>query len=287
MNKQDLWMRRRARPLDLARWNFLQGRAGSREVLDALAAFQNADGGFGHGLEPDFWNPNSSPMQSWRATLVLREIGCFDPGEALIRALKDYLLRTCEAGKWQALLPSNDDYPHAPWWHYRADQEFWGYNPGAALLGFLAQVGVLLEPEIHLALGCFLGQTEAQMHELPRFLDLYTDLRAVGWNGAELLAVREKLVEDLRKAVVTDPARWSEYVLRPSMVFSAENREFHAPFAQVIRQEKTWLGEHVEEDGSWEISWQWGQYPEAFAVAREWWKGGHIVTYARFLMLED
>lgn len=285
MDKQDLWMRRRARPLDLARWNFLQGRAEKREVLDALAAFQNADGGFGHGLEPDFWNPLSSPMQSWRATLVLREIGCFDPGEPLVQALRDYLLRTNQGGRWKALIPSNDDYPHAPWWHYHPEQVFWGYNPGAALLGFLARLGTLLEPEIRQAVGCFLDQTEAQMHELPRFLDLYTDLRASDWNEAELLTMQEKLSEDLRKTLVTDPARWLDYVLRPSMVFNAENREFHTHFTEAIQQEQAWLPSQAGEDGSWEISWQWGQYPESFAVAREWWKADHIVNYTRFLRL--
>ena len=285
MVKQDLWMRRRARPIDLARWSYFQGRAGKREVMDALAAFQNPDGGFGHGLEPDFWNPHSSPIQSWRATLVLREIDCYDPGEPVVRALTDYLLRTNESGKWKALIPGNDEYPHAPWWHYRKEEEFWGYNPGAALLGFLARTGTLLEEEIRQALACFLNQTDVEMHELPRFLDLYTDLRALGWDGAELPAVKEKLTQDLNKLVVTDPARWSEYVLRPSMVFTAENREFHEPFAAAIRQEQVWLLEHGEEDGSWEIAWQWGQYPEAFALAREWWKGDHIVMYARFLRL--
>ena len=283
MDKQDAWVQRRARPLDLARWNYLQGRAGSREVIDALAAFQNTDGGFGHGLEPDFWNPQSSAIQSWRATLVLREIGCFDPGEPLVLALRDYMLRTNKGGKWKALIPSNDEYPNVPWWHYRAEEAFWGYNPGAALLGFLARTGTLLEPEIRQALACFLNQTEVEMHELPRFLDLYTDMRAVGWDGAELPAVKEKLTQDLNKAIVTDPARWSEYLLRPSMVFTPETCEFHAPFAEAIRREQSWLLEHAEEDGSWDISWQWGQYPEAFAVAREWWKGDHIVTYARFM----
>ena len=67
------------------------------------------------------------------------------------------------------------------------------------------------------------------------------------------------------------------------MVFTPETCEFHAPFAEAIRREQSWLLEHAEEDGSWEITWQWGQYPEAFPVVREWWKGDHIVSYARFM----
>lgn len=42
-----------ARPLDLARWQY-HFENGSREaVLQALQVYQNEDGGYGHGLEPD------------------------------------------------------------------------------------------------------------------------------------------------------------------------------------------------------------------------------------------
>lgn len=53
---------RNARPVDLARWQY-HFEGGSREaVLTALACYQNPDGGFGHALEADAWNPNSTPL---------------------------------------------------------------------------------------------------------------------------------------------------------------------------------------------------------------------------------
>lgn len=56
-----------ARPLELARWQ-VHFENGSREaVLQALQVYQNEDGGFGHGLEPDNWNPNSTPIATWAA----------------------------------------------------------------------------------------------------------------------------------------------------------------------------------------------------------------------------
>lgn len=62
-----------ARPLDFARWKY-HFEGGSREaVLDILSAYQNSDGGFGHALEPDFWNPDSTPTATWMATNILRE----------------------------------------------------------------------------------------------------------------------------------------------------------------------------------------------------------------------
>ncbi len=205
---------------------------------------------------------------------------------SLSRAPEDYLLVTNAGGKWKALIPSNDEYPHAPWWHYRAEEEFWGYNPQRGFVGLsqALQVGALLElGKFTCRLRRFLSRRNHRCTKLPAFLDLYTDLSAVGWNGAELRAVKEKLSNDLQKTVVTDPALWFEYVLRPSMVFSTENQEFHEPFALAIKQEQQWLIETMEEDGSWPISWEWGQYPEAFPIAREWWKGDHIINYAEFL----
>ena len=68
------WIKRCARPLEVARWEYLF-EGGSRErVLEILGAYQNEDGGFGHGLKPDFWLPSSSPMATWAAVRILSEV---------------------------------------------------------------------------------------------------------------------------------------------------------------------------------------------------------------------
>lgn len=67
-----------ARPLDLARWKCLFENGGKEEVLKFLSAYQNEDGGFGHALEPDCWNPHSSPVQTWTATQIIKEINLED-----------------------------------------------------------------------------------------------------------------------------------------------------------------------------------------------------------------
>lgn len=64
---------RNARPVDLARWRYHFEGGAREEVLTALAAFQNEDGGFGHGLEADSLNPNSCPIQTWNACEILRK----------------------------------------------------------------------------------------------------------------------------------------------------------------------------------------------------------------------
>ena len=51
------FVNRNARPLDFARWKFLFENGSMEQVLSALETYQNEDGGFGNGLEPDCWNP--------------------------------------------------------------------------------------------------------------------------------------------------------------------------------------------------------------------------------------
>ena len=63
-----------ARPLDFARWRFHFENGSVDDVIQILEAYQNEDGGFGNALEPDCWNPNSTPIATWFADEVLREI---------------------------------------------------------------------------------------------------------------------------------------------------------------------------------------------------------------------
>ncbi|MFQ7672712.1 MAG: hypothetical protein ACLRLY_09730 [Clostridium sp.] len=81
-----------ARPLELAKWQY-HFENGSREaVLETLACYQNTDGGFGYGLEPDYWNPHSSPSQTYEATEIIWEIGMEreDADHPVIQGILEY-----------------------------------------------------------------------------------------------------------------------------------------------------------------------------------------------------
>lgn len=121
--KAHTFIYRNARPLDLARWRY-HFEGGSKEaVLTALAAYQNEDGGFGHALEPDVWNPNSSPIQTWTATEILREIDFTDNTHPIIQGILSHLAsgKDFDGKFWYNTVRSNNNYPHAPWWHTEKD----------------------------------------------------------------------------------------------------------------------------------------------------------------------
>ena len=64
-----------ARELDRARYGFHFEEGPASDVIAALAGYQNADGGFGNALEPDFRLPDSSPMATSHGFHVLLGVG--------------------------------------------------------------------------------------------------------------------------------------------------------------------------------------------------------------------
>lgn len=72
------FMYRNARPLDLARFQYHFENGSKEAVVNVLSYYQNEDGGCGHAIEADCWNPNSIPLHSGGACEILREIDFTD-----------------------------------------------------------------------------------------------------------------------------------------------------------------------------------------------------------------
>ena len=64
---------RNARPIEIALWKYHFENGSREDILTALSMHQNTDGGFGHALEADSFNPNSAPIQTLNACEILRE----------------------------------------------------------------------------------------------------------------------------------------------------------------------------------------------------------------------
>jgi hypothetical protein len=64
-----------ARLLDRKRFAFRFEAGAAKDVLAALVPYQNADGGFGHALEPDLRCAASQPVSTEHALEILDELG--------------------------------------------------------------------------------------------------------------------------------------------------------------------------------------------------------------------
>jgi hypothetical protein len=84
-------------------------------VRDAVAAYRNEDGGFGHGLEPDLRAGASQPAAVEMALRIMDLADAWD--ERLAAGAVDWLVSVApEAGGAGFVLPSALQGPHGPWW---------------------------------------------------------------------------------------------------------------------------------------------------------------------------
>ena len=104
-----------ARVLERRRFERLFRGGGAGPVRDAVAAYRNPDGGFGHALEPDGRCPGSQPLAIDFALRVLLEAGAWDT--ALADGACRWLAAHAPAGGGAVFVDrSIDGWPHAPWW---------------------------------------------------------------------------------------------------------------------------------------------------------------------------
>ena len=284
---------RSARPLDFARWQYLFENGSAEAVLDRLAAYQNADGGFGHALEADCWNPCSTPMQTWAATRIVAELAGADPRHPLIAGLLAYLASGdgFDGHRWQGLnaAPSNDRYPHAPWWACTGAPES-GYNPTASLIGFMLRYAGADSPAGRLAArllpeACAAFESRFpldSMHEAACYAELYEALQAAGLPQAP--ALEALLRRQIACSITADTSRWqSEYVCRPSLFVRSRQSGLYAGCEAICRFECDFLAKTQNDDGTWNVTWQWDAYPEAWAVSKNWWKTDLILRNLAFV----
>lgn len=285
------YVKTRGRELDRDLFAYHFEGGGKVGVIRALMAYQNPDGGFGHGLEPDLRTPASSAIATQQAFNYLREI---DAGidQELVRRGIGYLLNTfdTERGVWPIVPPEVEDEPHAPWWSYEDSADnFGGFlaNPRAALVGhlnhypslvpadFLVQVtGDVLD---HLGK---MPDDKMDMHDLSCYLTLAESVPS---------PIRDRVVAKLSRvtadSVENDPDKWSEYNLKPLAVAPTPDGLLH-PVLDRQALDANLDGEIEQQlpDGSWPLSWSWEFVDEAaWTQAEQDWKGHHVVQKLKTL----
>lgn len=107
-------------------------------VIDALAAYQNPDGGFGRAFEPDIAAPHSQAFATRLAMHVLLAIGA-TPDEPIVRRLSGWLdAAQADDGDWHFPNGLADD-DLAPWF---AGWTFPSLNPALCLGGAADRLGL-------------------------------------------------------------------------------------------------------------------------------------------------
>lgn len=133
------FVRRDARLVERRLFATLFEGADPAGVVDALRGYQNADGGFGHGLEPDKRCPDSLALDVETAFDILLAAGARD--DEMVGRACDWLQSNSTAeGVVSLASPVIEPYPkavHMSEWTYEP-----GLNPTAGLVGRLYDLGV-------------------------------------------------------------------------------------------------------------------------------------------------
>ena len=272
----EAFVREKGRPLDAALLDLALDRGSADAVLAALVGYQNADGGFGHGLEPDQASPASSAIATSIGLRILTRLETPARRPTVIAAI-DWLGGALdrEAGVWPIVGQNVELGPHAPWWSWSeslaADWNGFRFNPTAEILAHLYRFRDLAPPEMLACVEAGLRRTLGETPLIENAYDLKCAIRLVESDGLppELARPLEGLVR--RSIAAHDPAdeHASPFDAAPTPA---------SPFADLvdgrIEAALTALIAAQAEDGGWTPFWDWSFVDaKAWAKAKADWRG--------------
>jgi len=265
------------RGLDIALLRQWPAKEGAGEaVLAALAPFQNPDGGFGHGLEPDIQSPASSALAT---SIGLRFLA---RGEAqgdhpMVTAAIGWLDANLdrERGVWPIIGPDVDLAPHAPWWTWSEDlAASWNgfrFNPTAEILAWLYRYRAAVPGALLAAVEAGLRRTLVETALIEGAYDLKCALRLIEADGLPpdladpLAALVSRSIADHDPA--DEHASPFDFAPTPASPFAgAVTDRTAAALAALIAAQS--------EDGGWTPFWDWSFVDAgAWETALRDWRG--------------
>lgn len=290
-----LWMYRYARPLELARWRCDFEGGSNMEVVKALQCFQNADGGFSHAVDPDNWNTNSLPYATMFALGILREVNFTDLTHPIYQGILRYLENNDPPYGWAFTVPSNKDFPHAPFFDHSEE-----YNKTERLGVILAFTSFILEelPRDSKLYQAILPTLPEHIQNVQKedlgdmgllgYISLIAAMQKAGIEGYDYAALTALLKTRVDASIQRDPAQWSSYGYRPSDYIKSPNSPFYPGNEDVVALELDFLADTLPKDGIWPVSWTWFQYNDVYKmeypVSQLWsktWKGIEKALFLR------
>ena len=281
------WVYRNARPLELAIWQYEFENGSKEAVLSSLSNYQNDDGGFGNSLEPDLWNPNSSPYTTFYAIEIIKKLNFTDTKHPIMQGIFRFIesrLHSNENG-WLFSIPSNDQYPHAPWWTYNKnanEYESIGVTAGICcfILTFASKESKIYGDALSITdkLIAWLSMTgnKGDMG-VGGYCELIETLPQLGLSNRydmdSIINTVKKLVD---QAMEHDVAKWAFYGKTPASFIKSPDSFLYKENEELMQIELDYIIEKRQENGVWNITWSWFDhneiYAKEFAISENWWK---------------
>lgn len=244
------------------------------EVHRQLAAFQNADGGFGHGLESDLRCAASSVLATTTALQIL--IGMNEQNTQMIEQAMQYLVSEYKEGRkgWEIIPREAEEAPRAFWWEYSSFENHWG-NPNAEIVGYLNKLPNPASKELINQLNTYAAH---YLNEVCELQEMHEMLCYVHWSNTlsedTYAQINSKLNEFIENCIIANPEDRQGYGGYPLMVVKTPQSRYYAKYSNVIPGDLDRMIEAQEEDGSWSPNWAWGRFDDVWETkAKVDWQG--------------
>lgn len=292
------WIYRNARQIELSIWQYEFENGSKEAIVSALAYYQNEDGGFGNALEPDNWNPNSTPYTTLSAISILNDINFTDINHPLMQGIFKFLESGmhCNENGWLFNIPSNDDYPHAPWWTYNFEaNEYESIGVSAEIACFILKFAdkdselykrafsVVNKLIAKLYTPCNYGEMGVDGYRILK--DIIIQLGLTDKFDMEFLSITiKKLVND---SIERDVSKWAFNGKMPSSFISSPNSEFYKDNKDIMQKELDYIIETKPTNGVWGITYSWFEnnekYAKEFNISENWWKADSTIRKLKLL----
>lgn len=291
------FIRKHARPLDRARFEFHFGEGRVEQVVEELVQFQNPDGGFGNAIEPDIRMPSSSALFTSVGFQTAREIE-LGADNAIVRQGIEYITRNFseELGGWEPNPPEVQNYPRAQWWEYEPVDGGLGtmrvLNPGAELLGYLLDYSELTDERIiDAATESVLSTIESHLHD-PEFHALLCVGRL--FSTADFLVdddLEPKFKDAVHSICEEGSTSWESYGAKPLWFANSPASYLGAELKDLCERQLLFELDHQQVDGSWIPNWAWGRYESEWGQAKNEWAGfltvQNLIAFRNWNWLEN
>lgn len=253
-------------PSAIIRYHWFDGS--SDAVVSALAAYQNADGGFGNRLEPDIHHPSSNAFAARIAMQFLQAI----PAEAATEmraALQTWLVENQhEDGDWHFSDESKSGFMQ-PWF---AAWQHPSLNPACCVAGLAAALDIATEPMLDNVSRLFAAKASQQEARNGEFYNLlpYIEYTA-GIDLPDAATWYDLLAERIMEMVNANTLEDAEHFFTLAMGGSQEIIR-RIPDSVISAQIDRLLGEQCD-DGGWPTP-----YDDSWRV---WSTAGNMSTLAQ------
>lgn len=236
-----------------------------KKVINELRLFQNLDGGFGHGLEPDFHMPKSSPMASTIAFQIINKLNTEEQCSEIIKKGINYFERTYNHGRkgWYSVSEEVNNYPHASWWNFNSGDmmsiidENWG-NPTAEIVSYIYKYkdyvnSLNVDELLEISIKYLLEKPKfTSQYEVYCFIKLYN---TVPLNYKE--RIKDKLTNAVSQILCNNINKWDEFVPYPLRIIKNPTDESFLVDQCLLEKNLDYIVDYIEEYGMITPKWKW------------------------------